>query len=124
VALADGTKLKADVVIGADGLNSIVRTFVLGRQLDPEDTGDLAYRATIPRAHIDSLNNAKLDAMLQHGTHKVWWGPDSHAVMYPVRGGEVYNLVLAVPDDLPPAVSKVPANIDQMRKLFEGWDPR
>lgn len=33
-------------------------------------------------------------------------------------------MFLSVPDDLPPEVSKVPADIDQMRKLFEGWDPR
>ena len=36
----------------------------------------------------------------------------------------IARLMLArAPDDLPPEVYKIPANIDQMRKLFEGWDP-
>lgn len=105
-------------------MNSIVRTHVLGRHLEPTETGDLAYRATIPKEHIDSLDNPDLKDMLSPTTHKVWWGPNAHAVLYSVRGGEIYNLVLAVPDDLPPAVTKVPANIDQMREIFTGWDPR
>ena len=105
------------------GLNSIVRTAVLGKKLNPVETGDLAYRATITKEHIDSLNNSALNEMLSPTLQKVWWGPNSHAVLYPVRGGDVFNLVLAVPDDLPPEVTKVPGNIDQMRKLFECWDP-
>ena len=79
----------------SEGLNSIVRTFVLGKELNPVDTGDLAYRATIPKAHIDSLNNDELKDLLRPDQQKVWWGPDRHAVLYPVRGGEIFNLVLA-----------------------------
>ena len=124
VTLADGATLKADVVIGADGLHSMVRTNVLGRKLTPSETGDLAYRATITAKHVQSMNNEALNEMLIPNLHKVWWGPESHAVLYGVRGGDIYNLVLAVPDDLPPVVSKTPGNIEQMRKLFEGWDPR
>ena len=105
-------------------MNSTVRTDVLGKHVEPEETGDLAYRATITKEHTDSLNNMALDEMLSPIMQKVWWGPDSHAVLYPVRGGDVFNLVLAVPDDLPPHVSKVPGSIEQMRRLFEGWDPR
>jgi salicylate hydroxylase len=122
------------------GLHSIVRTSVLGTELKPAETGDLAYRATITKTHIDSLSNDELVKLLRPDQQKVWWGPDRHAVLYPVRAGEIFNLVLAhvllqsniqrsmltfrsVPDDLPPEVSKVPADIEQMRKLFEGWDP-
>jgi salicylate hydroxylase len=122
-------------------LHSIVRTSVLGQELKPVETGDLAYRATITKTHVDSLDNYELVKLLRSDQQKVWWGPDRHAVLYPVRAGEVFNLVLAhvllhsnvqrsmltsrsVPDDLPPEVSKVPADIEQMRKLFEGWDPR
>ncbi|KAK9645695.1 hypothetical protein V6Z96_007814 [Aspergillus fumigatus] len=35
----------------------------------------------------------------------------------------MYNLVLLVPDDLPPGVTKQPGNVEEMKLLFEGWDP-
>ena len=73
----------------------MVRTHVLGKEVRPVETGDLAYRATISKAHIDSLNNQALNDMLSPTRHKVWWGPDCHAVLYPVRAGEMFNLVLA-----------------------------
>lgn len=77
------------------GLNSVVRTAVLGMQIEPKETGDLAYRATIPKEHVQAMGNDAVNKMLVPGVHKVWWGPNSHAVMYGVRGGDVYNLVLA-----------------------------
>jgi 2-polyprenyl-6-methoxyphenol hydroxylase-like FAD-dependent oxidoreductase len=43
VTLADGTQRQADVVIGADGLRSVVRTSVLGAQ-DPRPLGITAIR--------------------------------------------------------------------------------
>jgi salicylate hydroxylase len=33
-------------------------------------------------------------------------------------------MVLAVPDDLPPRVSRQKGNLAEMRVLFDGWDPR
>lgn len=35
----------------------------------------------------------------------------------------MYNIVLLVPDDLPTGVARQPGSVDQMRKLFDGWDP-
>jgi salicylate hydroxylase len=31
--------------------------------------------------------------------------------------------VLLVPDDLPEEVARVEGNLEEMKKLFEGWDP-
>ena len=84
-----------------EGLNSVVRTHVLGKEIEPVETGDLAYRATITKQQIQSMNDEAINKMLVPGLHKVWWGPNSHAVLYPLRGGDVVNLVLAVPDDIP-----------------------
>ncbi|KAK5111948.1 hypothetical protein LTR85_011695 [Meristemomyces frigidus] len=123
VELGTGERIAADVVIGADGLNSVVRGDVLGQQVKPVETGDLAYRAIIPRSKVESLDSPVLNPVLYEHHSIVWWGPDSHAVLYPVRHAAVFNLVLLVPDDLPPDVDKVPGNIDQMKKLFQGWDP-
>ncbi|XVV09121.1 FAD-dependent monooxygenase [Actinoplanes sp. CA-131856] len=72
--------LDADLVVGADGLNSVVRSAITG---DPaRESGYVAYRAVVP---------ADLDRVV------VWLGPDRHLVAYPIGGG--VNVVAVVPDD-------------------------
>lgn len=45
-------------------------------------------------------------------------------VCYLLKGGGLYNIVLACPDDLPELVSTQKADLKEMRERFEGWDPR
>jgi hypothetical protein len=49
-------------------------------------------------------------------------GPSKHCVLYPLKGGSEYNLVLIRPDNLPPGISKIQGEIDEMRETFKGWD--
>jgi len=88
-------ELKADVDGEFQGLHSVVRGAVLGRQVTPQETGDLAYRATIPRARVEELKNPTLDGMLKRQEVRLWWGNSCHAVLYPVRHSSVFNLVLS-----------------------------
>ena len=52
-----------------------------------------------------------------------WIGPDTHVVAYSVRAGQMFNLVLLVPDDLPANVARQPGSLDEMRAIFKDWDP-
>ena len=54
VCLANGDVVEGDVIVGADGLHSQVRTTVLGCVKEPIESGDLAYRITIPREMIEN----------------------------------------------------------------------
>lgn len=47
-------------------------------------------------------------------------------VNYVLRNGELFNMVLLVPDDIPEEslASTVEGNVQEMCALFEGWDPR
>ena len=54
---------------------------------------------------------------------RIWMGPHAHAVAYSLLGGQMLNVVLLVPDDLPPDVAKAEGDLEEMAKLFEGWDP-
>lgn len=123
VTLASGEKIEADVIVGADGLRSSVRTGVLGYVKEPEESNDLAYRITISRSDLENESNELIRGILDNSLHCLWLGGDSHVVLYTIRGGQEINLVLACPDDLPAEVSKQPGDLDQMRKLFEDWDP-
>lgn len=53
----------------------------------------------------------------------VWIGPESHSVFYPVRCGNEFNLVMTRPDDLPSDVKTKEGDLEEMKALFEGWDP-
>jgi salicylate hydroxylase len=110
----------ADLVVGADGLWSTCRSVFLARIDPPLPTGDLAFRIVL---RIDQIEDPKLREMVQTPGVRFWIGPDSHVVAYSMRGGTMYNVVLLVPDDLPEAVARMEGNLEEMKKLFEGWDP-
>ena len=46
------------------------------------------------------------------------------AVNYVLRGGELFNMVLLVPDDMPAGATTLAGNVDEMRALYKDWDPR
>lgn len=115
-----GQTYEADLVVGADGLWSSCRSAMLGRSDPPLPTGDLAFRIVL---NIDQIGDAKLREMVQTPGCRFWAGPGAHAVAYSIRGGNMYNVVLLVPDDLEEGVARTQGNLDEMRQLFEGWDP-
>lgn len=80
VTLEDGHALSADLVIGADGLHSVVRRALNG-QTAPFFTQQVAWRAIVPN----------LDG--QGPEARVYMGPHRHVVMYPLRDGGLLNLV-------------------------------
>jgi hypothetical protein len=45
-------------------------------------------------------------------------------VNYVLKGGELFNMVLLVPDDMPADASTLEGNVEEMRALFKDWDPR
>ncbi|EAW12904.1 putative salicylate hydroxylase [Aspergillus clavatus NRRL 1] len=123
VVLVGGEVIAGDVIIGADGLWSKVRDFVLDDPVVPQETGDMAYRATFSRAQLSPLDDTAVTALCDTRGVTAWLGPERHAVFYPVRGGDEYNLVLLQPDDLPAAVRTTQGDVDEMQFGYRGWDP-
>ncbi|KAI1432281.1 hypothetical protein GGR50DRAFT_675491 [Xylaria sp. CBS 124048] len=115
-----GIKANADLIVAADGIWSTCRQLIQDIKDFPWSTGDLAYRTVLA---IDEIEDPELREMVQEPSTNVWIGPLAHAVAYSVRGGTMYNLVLIVPDDLPEGVRRQPGSSEQMRALFNGWDP-
>lgn len=77
VGLENGEQLSADLVVGADGVRSVVRRHVLGDET-PFFTGQVAWRALVP--------------FPQEPVARIWMAPGHHAVTYPLRDGRL-NLV-------------------------------
>lgn len=117
-----GECLTADLIIAADGLWSACRTSFTGLSSPPMPTGDLAYRVVLS-ADEHLADDPELYDWVTNPKVHFWIGPGAHAVGYSLRGGGMYNIVLLVPDDLPEGVSRTEGNVEEMKKLFVGWDP-
>lgn len=122
VVLADGRRMTADLVVGADGINSRLREVLLGRPDPPVLTGDLAYRLLLKTDEM--RKDPELCPLVEDPQVNYWVGPDAHAVNYVLRGGELFNMVLLVPDDMPAGASTIAGNVDEMRARYRDWDPR
>ncbi|KAL4884196.1 hypothetical protein BJY04DRAFT_226012 [Aspergillus karnatakaensis] len=117
---AAGTTYTTSLIIAADGLWSKSRECLLGRKDDPLPTGDLAYRIVL---HVDQIEDPELKAFVRNPQVHFWIGPGAHVVSYSLRGGDMLNIVLLVPDTLPEGVSRQAGSVEEMRGLFVGWDP-
>ncbi|MDW5443745.1 FAD-dependent monooxygenase [Polaromonas sp. SM01] len=91
----EGPALEGDVLVGADGLWSPVRQWLLGDG-PPRSTGHLAYRALVRQTDLpEALRSSQITA---------WLGPRLHVVQYPVRGGDWLNVVGIVQGEAPGAL--------------------
>ena len=112
VVFADGTTATADVVIGADGIHSVLQGFVVAAA-EPLFSEVVAYRGLVPR----------LDAY-PAGTIRMWMGQGRHFLVFPVRAGQLLNYVGFVPS--PTAVREswsAPGDPAALAAHFAGWDP-
>lgn len=120
VHTVSGNRYQGDLIIAADGLWSRCRECFLGRKDEPLPTGDLAYRIVLSAEQID---DPELRRLVENPEVHFWIGPGAHAVAYSLRGGKMFNVVLLVPDNLPPGVSRQAGSVNEMRELFADWDP-
>jgi salicylate hydroxylase len=73
----DGQRYKADLIVGADGINSKCREILLGHEDPPLLTGDLAYRLLLNTE--DMMKDPELRGFVEDPQVNYWIGPDAHA---------------------------------------------
>ena len=96
VTTQDGNGHTADVIIGADGIRSGVRPFVVPGHKGAEPTGESAYRFMLTVEDLRSINHPLLvDGQIPHQVQLVV-GPKRKIIAYPCRGGSVINCVAYV----------------------------
>jgi 2-polyprenyl-6-methoxyphenol hydroxylase-like FAD-dependent oxidoreductase len=112
VTFDNGATDTADVVIGADGIHSVLQGFVV-RPAEPVFSGVVAYRGLIPR-----LGAYPVDTM------RMWVGEGKHFLVFPVRAGELLNYVGFVPSGTQIRESwSASGDPAALAAHFAGWDP-
>lgn len=122
----DGTSFEGAALIGADGLWSTIRAIVVGDGA-PRVSGHIAYRAV--------LATKEVPLHLRIPSMTLWAGPRNHLVHYPLRGGELFNLVAVFhsdryregwdsagdPDELKKRFQDVVPDVQTMLGKIESW---
>ena len=113
---ADGERASADVLVGADGIHSVIRAALI-EPAPPAHSGMCAFRALVPAATAPEYARRPAQA--------VWLGPGRHVVHYPVGAGEFVNLVAIAPaGDYATESWTATATVAEFLATFEGWDDR
>ena len=113
--LDTGDTIDGDLLIGADGIHSAIRTQMLGPE-QPEFTGNVAWRAVVPMTRLGDLAPPP--------TACVWVGAKRHAVTYRLRGGALANFVGIVESDTWTSESWTEqGNKQDVLDDFAGWHP-
>ncbi|GAA2292254.1 FAD-dependent monooxygenase [Streptomyces atrovirens] len=115
---ADGTTAEADVLVGADGIHSVVRRTVAGHDA-PVFSGNHALRGTVPAAAVPSLPPRTL---------LVWPGPTARLLLSPDSGGREWTFV-GVFEGFEGVGQQAeswssPGDPEDLQKLFGDWNPQ
>lgn len=110
----DGSEARADAVIGADGIHSIVRRTLFGAH-DMTFTGQVAYRAV----YRSALLRREIDDRVK------WWGPGRHIVTYKIdpRRDELYFIASTPEPDFEIESWSAMGDRDVLVAAYEGFHP-
>lgn len=113
---ANGEVREVDGVVGADGVHSLVREWMLGPD-EPRFTGRVAYRTTFK---AELLKGAQID----HCTK--WWGPDRHIVIYYITPSrdELYFVTSLPEPEWRNESWSARGDLEKLRAAFAGFHPQ
>lgn len=128
----DGTTAEADVVLGADGIKSVVRRYVmdtasLGVDPNVKFSNTICYRSLVP-----VVRAAEAGCTFDYSERAVCFvGENKHLILFTVRGGTVINVVAFVSDpdsspekySLPPLAAVQQVTKEEVLNAYKGWGP-
>jgi salicylate hydroxylase len=85
LSFANGARVEAEYVIGADGVRSVIRQALYGDD-NPTYTGQMVWRALLTGSDLT-------DELLEPYGHVQWVGPGCHLLAYYIRAKKLVNIV-------------------------------
>lgn len=122
ITFADGTTETADIILGADGIHSKVRTFFVPTTRTSW-TGWVAFRSVFPMSHLSHIPDVPDEA--EHV-----WGPD-RTLFVSRLGRDLFTVVGSHQSD--PDAPGAPfssatwdsrGDVDLLREFYQDWHPR
>ncbi|PCH09241.1 Monooxygenase, FAD-binding [Penicillium occitanis (nom. inval.)] len=91
VVLDDGREFRADLLLGADGVHSMLRDHIAPDSAPPYPTGKACFRWLVPVQSLMQSGNTK-ELVQKPGVFMEWAADDRRLVAYPCSNNTVYNL--------------------------------
>ena len=116
LTFGSGSPVRADVVIAADGIHSVLREHVTTTSL-PRASGLCAWRSLVPAGAAPAIARRPVQTL--------WLGHRHHLVHYPVSAGRLVNIVAFSPASSGEVESwSAVGQVADLAAEFAGWDPR
>ncbi|GAA6010256.1 hypothetical protein JCM10207_005689 [Rhodosporidiobolus poonsookiae] len=80
LSFEDGFETTVDLVVGADGIRSVVRSYTLPTHPQPTYAGKIGYRTLFPLSHLSHIPDLPLKTLF-------WHGPETSLFTTPVGDG-------------------------------------
>lgn len=113
----DGGQASHDVVLGADGIHSKVRTALFGEE-QPRFTGVVSFRAVVPTDKVRQV--PEIEAFTK------WWGPNpqSQIVSFPLnRGQDTFIFATTGQDSWHEESWTSPGDVNELRSFYRDYHP-
>jgi salicylate hydroxylase len=117
LSFEDGTQARHDVVIGADGIHSRVRTALFGPE-SPRFTGVVSFRAVVPTQRVREV--PEIDAFTK------WWGPNpqTQIVTFPLnQGRETFVFATTGQERWTEESWTTEGSVDELREVYRDFHP-
>ena len=114
---ADGSTETVDVVIGADGIHSRVRTALFGEE-SPRFTGVVSFRSVVPTERVKDV--PEIEAFTK------WWGPNpqSQIVTFPLnQGRDTFVFATTGQDSWHEESWTSPGDVNELRSFYRDFHP-
>ena len=113
----DSEATQLDVLIGADGIHSVVRNAMFGAE-SPRFTGVVAFRAVVPTERVKDVPNIQ--------AFTKWWGatPESQIVTFPLnQGRDTFIFATTAQDSGHEESWTTPGSVDELRGFYADFHP-